>query len=174
MPCFTSTSSPRRSVYVWNVPLGTPKKQQTKTHFMFQFDFFAATTLYTYRIFIPGTQYATIIKVFTKYCTRYDVIIAVSLFLAIFFSSFFPLSHVLFFLACSLVCWLARVIIALHCRSPRWSINSGYPRILLALVLEFDAHRGEILKKDQLLRAPTINSSVGRHNSTRVDEGRKS
>ena len=60
-------------------------------------------------------------------------------------------------------------------RSPRWS--SGYPRILLALVLEFDCHRGEILnllakmpKKDQLLRTP---SSVGMHNSTRVDEGRK-
>ena len=39
--------------------------------------------------------------------------------------------------------------------SPRWS--SGYPRILLALVPEFDSHRDEILtlfvkmrKKDQL------------------------
>ena len=47
----------------------------------------------------------------------------------------------------------------------------------LALVLEFDSRRGEILnlfakvqKKDQLLRTP---SSVGRHNSARVDEGRK-
>ena len=59
--------------------------------------------------------------------------------------------------------------------SPRWC--SGYPRILLALVLEFDSHRGENLKvfakmqkKDQLLRTPT---SVGSHNSTRVDEARK-
>ena len=59
--------------------------------------------------------------------------------------------------------------------SPRWC--SGYPRILLALVLEFDSHRSEILnmfakmrKKDQLLRAP---SSVGTHKSTRVDEAKK-
>ena len=47
--------------------------------------------------------------------------------------------------------------------------------MLLALVLEFESHRGEILKlfaknkKDQLLRAP----SVGRRNFTRVDKGRK-
>ena len=61
-------------------------------------------------------------------------------------------------------------------RSYRWS--SGCPRMLLALAIEFDAHRGEILnlfakmqtKKDQLLKAP---SSVGRYNSRRVDEGRK-
>ena len=59
---------------------------------------------------------------------------------------------------------------------PRWS--SGHPRILLALILEFDSLRGEILnssvkkkqEKGQLLRAP---SSAGRHNSTRVDDGRK-
>ena len=49
--------------------------------------------------------------------------------------------------------------------------------MLLVLVREFESRRGEILnlfakmkKKDQLLRA----SSVGKHNSTRVDEGRKS
>ena len=46
----------------------------------------------------------------------------------------------------------------------------------LVLVLEFESRRGEIvnffaeIKMDQLLRAP----GVGRHNSTRVDEGRKS
>ena len=56
-------------------------------------------------------------------------------------------------------------------------VCSGYPEMLLLilLVLEFESHRGEILrlfariKKDQLLKA----SSVGRHKSTRVDEGRK-
>ena len=59
-------------------------------------------------------------------------------------------------------------------RSPRWT--SGSPRMLLVLIREFESRRGEILnlfakkKKDQLLRAP----SVGKHNSTRVDEGRKS
>ena len=60
-------------------------------------------------------------------------------------------------------------------RLPRWS--SGYPGILLALVFESNSHRDEIFtlfakmqKKDQLLRAP---SSVGTHNSMRVDEGRK-
>ena len=48
--------------------------------------------------------------------------------------------------------------------------------MLLVLVREFESRRREILhlfakiKKDQLLRAP----SVGRHNSTRVDEGRNS
>ena len=47
--------------------------------------------------------------------------------------------------------------------------------MLLDLVGEFESSRGEILnlfakiKKDQLLRAPT----VGKHNSTRVHEGRK-
>ena len=57
-------------------------------------------------------------------------------------------------------------------RSPPWS--SGNPRMLLELVREFESRRGDILylfakiKKDQLLRAP----SVGKHNSTRVDEGR--
>ena len=64
---------------------------------------------------------------------------------------------------------------ALHSRSPRWT--SGSPRMLLVLVREFESRRGEILnlfakkkkKKDQLLRAP----SVGKHNSTRVDEGGK-
>ena len=61
---------------------------------------------------------------------------------------------------------------------PRWSIDSGNPRMLLVLVREFEPRRGEIfglfakIKKDQLLRAP--NNSVGKHNSTRVDEGRKS
>ena len=51
-------------------------------------------------------------------------------------------------------------------RSPRWS--SDYRRILLALILEFNSHRGEILKilakmqknEDQLLRTP---SSAGRY-----------
>ena len=49
--------------------------------------------------------------------------------------------------------------------------------ILLALVLEFESHRDEILtkfakkkKKDQLLRTP---SSVGRHSSTRSRRGKK-
>ena len=47
--------------------------------------------------------------------------------------------------------------------------------LAIALVLEFETYRGEILdlfaiiEKGQFLRAP----SVGRHNSTRVDEGRK-
>ena len=51
-----------------------------------------------------------------------------------------------------------------------------YIYLLLALVRELESRRGEIsnlyakIKKDQLLRAP----SVGKHNSTRVDEGRKS
>ena len=60
------------------------------------------------------------------------------------------------------------------CRSPRWT--SGSPRMIAVLVREFESRRGEILnlfakiKNDQLLRAP----SVGKHNSTRVDEGRKS
>ena len=50
-------------------------------------------------------------------------------------------------------------------------------RMLLALVLEFESRRGEVLKllakirKDQLLRAPT--RSVSRLNSTRVDEEKK-
>ena len=54
----------------------------------------------------------------------------------------------------------------------------GNPRILhfSVLVVEFESRRDEILnlfakyENDQLLRAP----SVCRHNSTRVDEGRKS
>ena len=47
---------------------------------------------------------------------------------------------------------------------------------VLVLVGEFESRCGEILdffakiKTDQLLRAP----SVGKHNSTRVDKGRKS
>ena len=63
-------------------------------------------------------------------------------------------------------------------------VTNGSPRMLLLIVLvrEFESRRGEILnsfakkkkkKKDQqLLRAPI--NSVGEHNSTRVDEGRKS
>ena len=60
---------------------------------------------------------------------------------------------------------------------------SGNPRMLLVLVLEFESRRGEILNifakieeekekkgSTELLRA----RSVGKHNSTRVDEGRKS
>ena len=59
----------------------------------------------------------------------------------------------------------------------RWS--SGNPRmlVLIALVLEIEPRRVVRFRiylqkknKDQLLRAP----SVGRHNSTRVDEGSKS
>ena len=49
--------------------------------------------------------------------------------------------------------------------------------MLLVFIREFQSRRGEILNlfakiknKDQLLRAP----NVGKHNSTRVDEGRKS
>ena len=65
-------------------------------------------------------------------------------------------------------------------QSPRWTTRSGNRRMLLVLVLvrELESRRGEILnlfakiKRDQLLRAP--NNSVGKHNSTRVDEGRKS
>ena len=56
-------------------------------------------------------------------------------------------------------------------RSSRWS--SGNPRMLIVLVRELGPRRGEILnllEKDQLLREP----NVGKHNSTRVDEGRKS
>ena len=56
--------------------------------------------------------------------------------------------------------------------SHRWT--SGSPRMLVELVREFESRRGEIMnlfakikKKDQLLRAP----SVGKHNSTRIDEG---
>ena len=58
-----------------------------------------------------------------------------------------------------------------------------FPRILLALVLVFDSRRGKQFdficrnekksrkkRKGQLLRAP---GSVGRYNSTRVDEGRQ-
>ena len=48
--------------------------------------------------------------------------------------------------------------------------------LLIVLVCEFEPRHGEILnficgneKDQQLLRAP----SVGKHNSTRVDEGRK-
>ena len=63
------------------------------------------------------------------------------------------------------------LIAGLHC-------CSGYPRMLLlaGLILKFYSHRGEILelfakiKKEQQLRA----HSVGRHNSTGVDEARKS
>ena len=56
-------------------------------------------------------------------------------------------------------------------------VTLEYYLLLIALVLGFDSHRGEILtvfakmqQMDQLLRAL---SSVGRYNSTRVDEGRK-
>ena len=49
--------------------------------------------------------------------------------------------------------------------------------LIMVLVREIESRRGQILnifakikKTDQLLRAP----SVGKHNSTRVDEGRKS
>ena len=52
--------------------------------------------------------------------------------------------------------------------------------LIIVLVLELESRRGEIsnlfakIKSiNQLLRAP-INSSSGKHNSTRVDEGKKS
>ena len=70
-----------------------------------------------------------------------------------------------------------RYISAHRSRSPRWTIESGSPRtLLLGLIRELESHHGEILnlfakmKKGQLLKAP----GVGKHNSTRVDEGRKS
>ena len=50
--------------------------------------------------------------------------------------------------------------------------------LLMVLALEFESRLGEIFnlfakkEEDQLLRAPL--NSVGKHNSTRVDEGRKS
>ena len=74
---------------------------------------------------------------------------------------------------------LILLYILVYYRSPRWTINSDSPRMLLVLVRKFESRRGEILnlftttkkrKKDQLLRAP----SVGKPNSTRVDEARKS
>ena len=72
-----------------------------------------------------------------------------------------------------------RLLVSSALPSPRWwSINSGNPRMLLlilqVLVREFESRRGEILnlfakiKRDRLLRAPR---GVGKHNSTRVDEG---
>ena len=73
-------------------------------------------------------------------------------------------------------------IIRQYSRSPRWP--RGSPQMLRVLVHEFESRRGEIppwrdfeficknifKKKDELLRTP----SVGKCNSTRVDEGRKS
>ena len=62
------------------------------------------------------------------------------------------------------------------CPLGRWSLTSDSPRMLLVLVREFESRRVArvwiYLQKynDQLLRSP----SVGKHNSTRVDEGRKS
>ena len=62
-------------------------------------------------------------------------------------------------------------------RSPRWS--SGYPGTLLALVLEFDSHRGEILTSFAKIanEGSTVESAyhsgVGGYNSTRVDEERQ-
>ena len=60
-------------------------------------------------------------------------------------------------------------------RSPPGSC--GYPRMLLEMVLGFESHMGRTLSlfakikshRNQLLKAP---SSVGRHNSMRVGEGR--
>ena len=50
--------------------------------------------------------------------------------------------------------------------------------LLIVLVREFESRHDEIFdlfaelkRKDKLLRAPM--NSVGKHNSTRVDEGRK-
>ena len=67
-------------------------------------------------------------------------------------------------------------ILLIYSRSPRWT--RGSPRMLLVLIREFESRRGQILnlfakkkKKDQLLRAPSVGK---KHNSTRVDEGRKS
>ena len=70
------------------------------------------------------------------------------------------------------------VYIILYSRSPRWT--SGSPRMLLLSVREFESRRGEILnlfakKKRRKRKGSTAESasSVGKHNSTRVDEGRK-
>ena len=70
---------------------------------------------------------------------------------------------------------LARVY-KMYSRSPRWT--SGSPRMLLVLVREFESRRGKIsnlsaIKKEgstEVLRPP----SMAKHNSTQVDEGRKS
>ena len=57
--------------------------------------------------------------------------------------------------------------------------NSGYPRVLLALIVEFESHRGKILNllfcKKKREKVSTVESAlyVGRRNSTLVDEGRK-
>ena len=78
---------------------------------------------------------------------------------------------------------------AFSVRSPRWSsgYNSGMlynPRMLLfilliltVLVLEFESYRGEILNLFEKIKEGSSAESaysVGRHNSTAVDEGRKS
>ena len=61
--------------------------------------------------------------------------------------------------------------------SPRWT--SGSPRmLLLVLVREFESRRGDVLKlfaktKKKGSTAEIVYCSVGKHNSTRVDEGRK-
>ena len=40
------------------------------------------------------------------------------------------------------------------------SINSGYPRILLVLVIEFDPHRGEILNSFPTLQTKKIRGII--------------
>ena len=63
----------------------------------------------------------------------------------------------LFILLAMLVLSVVLIVLSLNSHdlypSPRWS--GGYPRILLfiALVLEFDPHRGEILKRERQLAA---------------------
>ena len=59
----------------------------------------------------------------------------------------------------------------------RWS--SGYPRMLLALVRELKSHRGEIvnsfaqIRKDQLLRAPSVGGRIVTRASRRGKKGLK-
>ena len=74
------------------------------------------------------------------------------------------------------LCSITRYLVYVYGGRPG-GLTSGSPQMLLVLVREFESRRGEILKyickkkkkkKGQLLRAP----SVGKHNSTQVDEGR--
>ena len=65
-----------------------------------------------------------------------------------------------------------RIVLVIIVTSPRWT--SGSPRMLLELICEFESRRGEIMslsakiKKDQLLRAPSVGSTI-RRASTREE-----
>ena len=79
---------------------------------------------------------------------------------------------------CKYPVWLYSIVSL----SPRWSSAFTLEYYQRLFVLEFDSHHDPLMrfdhvylqkckkKRDQLLRTP---SSVGRYNSTRVDEGRK-